>query len=245
MLAAPPRGWSGGETRGGSNERPTHASGSCRGRRRCDCRRCSYCRRLVRTRSESGGADQGRRGNAGRARTPGISPTARSRSPATGASRASHRGSRARARLRCRTSSSSRIRRRTSRCRASWQRERRSRPPRPVARAVAAASGSRSARRPRSIRSRRFARLRTTCRTSTRPVGGRPTWRSTRTVVCPARTAGCGSLPPAAACGARRTRSLPNPKWEYLSGSFGINSIGSITIEPQRLERQHALGRDG
>jgi hypothetical protein len=34
--------------------------------------------------------------------------------------------------------------------------------------------------------------------------------------------------------GVWRTKNalLPNPKWEYLSGSFGINSIGSITIDP-------------
>ena len=34
--------------------------------------------------------------------------------------------------------------------------------------------------------------------------------------------------------GVWRTKNAlaPNPKWEYLSGSFGINSIGSITIDP-------------
>ena len=34
--------------------------------------------------------------------------------------------------------------------------------------------------------------------------------------------------------GVWRTKNalLPKPKWEYLSGSFGINSIGSITIDP-------------
>ena len=71
LLCLPPRrSWSGEETRGGRNERPTHASGTRRRRCRCNChRRCVRCG-FVRTRGESGGADEGRRRDAGRARPP-------------------------------------------------------------------------------------------------------------------------------------------------------------------------------
>ena len=37
----------------------------------------------------------------------------------------------------------------------------------------------------------------------------------------------------------------PNPNWQYLAGSFGINAAGTITHRPERPELEHALGRDG
>ena len=55
-------------------------------------------------------------------------------------------------------------------------------------------------------------------------------WPSIRTAAT--GTAGCGLARPAAASGGPRTRSTGQPNWEYLSGPFAINSIGSIALDP-------------
>ena len=151
------------------------------------------------------------------------------------------------ARLRCRTSSSSPIRRATSRCRASRQ----------LGSAIAAARGSEARRPPQGpVGAGRPAngalpvhaapqrrRLRAE-RVRGRWANDRPGDRSElRAAGC--GTAACGSRLRAGASGARRTRSRPNPKWEYLSEQLRDQLDRLDHDRPERLEREHALGRHG
>ena len=69
-----------------------------------------------------------------------------------------------------------------------------------------------------------------TCRPSTRRVGGRPRSPSGR----PVSPGNCRLWLGVAGGGVWRTKNAlsGNPSWEFLSGSFGIQAIGSIVVDP-------------